>query len=975
MVVAGFVAMTNTLLQSVDFIRADGKLTSGLVPVKGSIAKEIPVDEQATIFEAKSFKHFETKNDRPIIDFVFFRRFSDGRSSQVAAYVVDNSNDKLDDKTLSELHRQVWLQGTTPLLYIAGASQIDILACAREPDFWDKNKQECKYNPAKTFKKDLLTTAGQISDEMKKFSALKLADGTFWDDPDNRKLANYDKAAHQSLIQAIIEADNDIDGENNPIQRRLLLLMVLIKYLEDRKVFPKAWFSGFQKGAKKFLDVLKGDNPNEVYRLLRNLERKFNGEVFDISRLGKHELTDKSLRTFARIVEARTLKNQRYLWEQYSFEHLPVEIISHLYQRFIKDGHGAVYTPPFLAALLLDHTIPYNKMTGKERILDPACGSGVFLVGAFKRLINLWRSKNNWKNPTVYKLKKTLSKCIYGVDLDRNAVDLTAFSLSLAICDALRPKVIWKKLKFDYLRDSNLFESDFFDLLLNFQNGYQNILDKKFDIVIGNPPFESELTEAEKEIDQIAQQQDNSRGKCPDNQVAYLFFEQALTILRPNTGRACLIQPAGFLYNRNINTFRTNIFQKCQIDTIFDFTSIRKLYEADPKTVAVFARAGKHTIDHWIAHWTFRRTVSVKERICFELDHYDRHRISQEQAEADPYIWRTNLLGGGRLGEISKHIRAMRTLAEYLEKNKQENDWDYGEGFIVAKTGRREPAPFLTGQPLLPTNAFTESGIDETQISTVTETHFRSAYTEDRYSAPIVLIKELDSLPVAFRDKGFLAYRHKIIGIHAPRTQVAKLRSLYEILRTNHDIYRFCCTLNGSQLLVGKATAILKQDIDLLPYPKDHKDLKLSFWEKAIQSDVLKYMSDYIRLGQNSQLLREKAKESDIENYSKMFCQMLGSVYDNLHASEPVLLDGLTCQPFYFGDSPELTWLDSDAEANLEKLIYYENHERLRTVRVFRFYDKNVLLIVKPDRLRYWIRSTAIWDADETLRDLYHQGY
>ena len=296
--------MANMVLQSVGFIRADGKPTSGLVSVKKSIAKKLPVDEQATIFEAKSFKY---------IDFVFFRRFSDGRSSQVAAYVVNNSDDKLDKKTLSELHLQIWFQGTTPLLYIAGASQIDILACAREPDFWDKNKQECKYNPAKTFKKDLLITAGQISDEIKKFSALKLADGTFWDDPENRKLANNDRAAHQSLIQAIVEADKDIDGENNPTQRRLLLLMVLIKYLEDREVFPKAWFAGFQKGAKNFLDVLKEGDPEEVYRLLKNLGRKFNGEVFDLSRLGKLRLTKKALGTFAKLVGARTLKNQLYL--------------------------------------------------------------------------------------------------------------------------------------------------------------------------------------------------------------------------------------------------------------------------------------------------------------------------------------------------------------------------------------------------------------------------------------------------------------------------------------------------------------------------------------------------------------------------------------------------------------------------------------------------------------------------------------
>jgi hypothetical protein len=150
----------------------------------------------------------------------------------------------------------------------------------------------------------------------------------------------------------------------------------------------------------------------------------------------------------------------------------------------------------------------------------------------------------------------------------------------------------------------------------------------------------------------------------------------------------------------------------------------------------------------------------------------------------------------------------------------------------------------------------------------------------------------------------------------------------------------------------------------------------LSFWEKAIQEDVLKYMADYIRLGQNSNLLQKEATNKHLKEYSNLFVKMLGSVYDNLKADKPVFLNdsGLICQPFYFGDQPAISWLD-DTGDKLRKLIYYKNHEHLRTVRVLRFYDKNVMLIVKPDRLRYWIRSTAIRDADETLVDLREQGY
>jgi len=976
--------MTNTLLQSVDFIRADGELISGLVSVKGSIAKKLTIDEQAVVVEAKTFKHFETKNDIPIIDYVFFRRFSNGRSSQVAAYVVDNSEDKLDKKTLSELHRQVWLQGTTPLLYIAGASQIDILACAREPDFWDKNKQKCKYNPAKTFKKDLLTTAGKISDEMKKFSALKLANGTFWDDPDNRKLANYDKAAHKSLIQAILEADKNIDGENNPILRRLLLLMILIKYLEDRNVFPyKGWFGKFHKGAKSFFEVLKSYEPKKVNRLQRFLaDEKFNGDIFNINKISREGLTKESLKTFAELIEGKTLDKQRYLWEQFSFEHLPVEVISHIYQYFIKGGHGAVYTPPFLAALLLDYAMPYNKITGKERVLDFACGSGVFLVGAFKRLINVWRSKNNWKNPSVDKLKETLNNSIYGVDLDKNAIDLTAFSLSLAICDALRPNVIWNELQFDYLRDSNLFETDFFKLLLSSQNGTDNILTKKFDIVTGNPPFESELSDAARRVDKNAQRLTPNRGNCPDNQTAYLFLEQALSVLNSATGRVCLIQPAGILYNRNVNSFRTEFFRKCCVETIFDFASIRKLYEAaDPKTVAVFAHNSSPALNHNINHWTFRRTVSVKEKICFELDHYDHHRITQKQAENNPYIWRADLLGGGRLVDISMRFQNLRTLSEYIVK---QQGWVYGEGFIAGekkkknrKKETRKPAPFLTGKPFLPTKAFTDQGIDEDQIDIVTQRLFASPKRKEQFTSPLILIKELDSLPIAFWNEGFLSYRHEIIGIHAPKSEsdTSKLCELYEYLQRHHHFLRFMVTLYGARAFIAKSTSILKQDVDVLPYPEDKKDLSLSFWEQTLCDEAINNMANYIRVGQNSDLLRKSADKKVLCQYSQMFIKMLGSIYDNLKASTPFFWNNLICQPFYFGDSPELTWLDSDAEANLEKLIYYEKHERLRTVRVFRFYDKNVLLIVKPDRLRYWIRSTAIRDADDTLTHLYHQGY
>ncbi len=787
----------------------------------------------------------------------------------------------------------------------------------------------------------------------------------------------YEKAAHNSLINAIVDTDAALDGQRHPQYRRLLLLTILIKYLEDRRVFPEAgWFGRFQKGARTFLDVLEAGNPQSVCRLLRFLEDRFNGDIFRAPGGSDWRLTNSSLRHFAELVEARTIKRQRYLWEQFSFEHVPVEVISHLYQRFVTGGHGTVYTPPMLASLLLDHIMPYPQMTGDERVLDPACGSGVFLVGTFRRLVNVWRAQNDWQRPNVETLNAILARSIFGIELEPGAVDLAAFSLAMALCDALQGKTIWRHLRFNRLRNTNLVEADFFDILTRHRAGESTILGKAFDIVVGNPPFQSTLTEAGTRLNESVRGRD---GKLPDQQAAYLFLEQAPSCLREGA-RLCLIQPAGFLYNRKVESFRRQLLQNYRVDTVFDFTSISGLFRgARSKALAVSLQHTAPNDSDVVAHLTFRRTVSAKERICFELDHYDRHLVPQEVAETDRSVWRTNLLGGGRLLDMVGRARSMRTLAQFIDAKQ----WDCGEGFIAGTNHpkddskkKREEATYLTGRPLLPTNAINETGIDEGQITVVTDTEFQWPRREALFSAPLVLIREHASLPMAYWDKGPLAYRDKIVGIHAESGESEQLRSLFSCLIRHRKAYRFWIIVTGSQELIGRATAVLKADILSLPYPERMRDFEFSFWEQALRDDVLEFMPDLVRLGQNSKLLKTRAGARELQAYAAMFCRMLGTVYHNLRAGEPVFLNGLVCQPFFFGDHAAVDWLDeSDCADHLETLVYEQHHETLRTVRVVRFYDENVLFIVKPDRLRYWIRSAAIQDADETLVDLRDQGW
>jgi hypothetical protein len=921
----------------------------GLVAVTGDVVLD-RIEEQYAIRQAA---------DIGGIDYVFFRRFSDGRSSQAAACVIDNSGDRLNEAQLAEIHRKLWLNGCSPLLYVGWQTRVDVLSCARGPDFWKSSRVE--YDPA-----EKIEVAQQISlalhERVSRFSAYRLSDGTFWDDPENADLAESGKAAHQQLIRAVVETDKEIDGQKFPVLRRLLLLTVLIKYLEDRGVFPDGWFHQFHSGAKSFFDLLHQGSPDTIRQLLARLERKFNGDVFELPET-EHKLTLKDLRRFAELVEARTIGNQRYLWDQFSFRYIPVEVLSHLYQHFAQKGKGAVFTPPMVASLMLDYAMPYATLTGEERVLDPTCGSGIFLVGAFRRLVHFWQSKHSWSQPDVATLKGILKRSIFGIELQDEAVHLTAFSLALAVCDALQPNVIWKELRFDKLVGSNLQIGDFSDWL---KTPRAAVKAEGFSVVVGNPPFLSKLNQAA--IDFRLKQKRSVA--IPDNQMAYFIIEQATSLLN-ETGRLCLIQPHGFLYNEKARTFQKTFISENQVEAILDFTSIRNLYDgADPKTVALLSTKKQPGADHRILHLTFRRTFSVKERIAFELDHYDRHLVTQTVAEKHPWTWRANLLGGGRLQDLTARMDAMPKLRQFLKLK----GWDYGEGFVLAKTGDQQAAPWLTGKPFLPTKTFTDRGIDESKIRTVVAKKFRSAYTEARYSAPLILIKEVETLPCVLWNKGFLAYKHQIVGIHAPRTEERQLRDFYNQFSSNRLTLRAFCAIFGTRALSSKATSILKRDIDVLPWPQDKKGWDLSWWEKTLCEDVVKYAGDFVRLGQNSRLLREQVTADSLKDFSRVFVKMLGSVYSNLRASESGLLDGLAYQAFCFGEKSDLGW-PSDWSGPLQEIVYREHGDALRTVRILRFYERNTIIMVKPDRLRYWISSTAIRDADETLVDLQRQGY
>lgn len=885
---------------------------------------------------------------------VLFRRFSDGRSSQVAAYVVDNEVCQYSKTQLALLHQNVWLSGATPLLYVANSHEVSIFSCAKAAVY--DSKKRWKSEP-----QDVLSVANEVEElaKRKQYSSYRLIDGTFWEDPRNARLVNAKGAAHTVLIEKVRKADNSLKGKENPVARHLLLLTLLLKYLEDRNVIKPEWFGQYVAGATSCIYVYEKGGRAAALAMLQELESRFNGDIFALSENDKSKLSDGMLKKLAEAVDAGVdSRGQLYFWNIFSFEHIPIEVLSHIYQQFADKDEGAIFTPPFVVNLLLDYAMPLASLKGTETVFDPACGSGIFLVSAFRRLVQARLAQKNWETRlSPPELKKLLAESIFGCELQQTAAELTAFSLALAVCDALQPDVIWEELQFDKLLYKNILIGDFSENISEIKE--KTLAGKGFDIILGNPPFMSRLTES------MARYAKQKNFTVPGRQAAYLFLKACLCDILAQGATLCMIQNAGFIYNEGTKKFKKYIFDNFQFEAVLDFVSIRGLFQgADPKAVAVLVRKIKPTQDYFIKHLTFRRTKAAEGKMYFELDYYDHHSIVSTIASQHIWVWKANLLGGGRCFALAKRLSEMPTLNDYV----QSQGWKFGVGLKEGYT--TEEVGFLMGKTLLPTTALTSKGIDQSKLQVIESAFYAAPRTEEHFTKPLFLIHQNEKLYCAYWDKDDLVYKHKIAGVYGAKNTASALKNFST--RFALERKRLCAALQllGAQALVGKATAINKKDIERLPWPRDC-DWSLIPWEEDLLADINE-MSKYVRLGQKSTLLKNAANDSHIQGYQETFLRLMRTSFPDMEACGSGHSDGLRYQAFSFSKAGQFTWEREDWANFVRKTIFCAQGDThsFMSIRLFRYYSEEYVILIKPDRLRYWLRSSAIRDVDDTVVDI-----
>ena len=941
---------------------------------------------------------------------VYFRRFDDDRPPIPQIYIYDLTENEKDDFETADLYKKLWNSGQVPLFFLFYKTEVKIFNCLKPPKV-DRNTEEISSDPFLNIQ--LASRVQKELDKINDFSAKRFDNGTFWTDSKYKNKFKLTETAYLKLLKELKRLrkeviDSSILDKN--IAQKLLVMSILVKYLEERKdekgdtVFPPGFFRDYSNG-KDFISVLKTKGAClQLFDYLSSEER-FNGEIFKWNDEEERKiLKTADLTDFAVFFEGRLEDRQYTFWRLYSFNDLPIELISNIYEEFLESKKGVVYTPPYLVNFLIDEQMPLRDSHKIDfKVLDPACGSGVFLVAAFRRMIHWWRIRNNWKKPdakNLEELKKILKNNIFGVDKHEEAVRLTFFSLSLALLDELSPKVIWEHLKFDNLLESNLISEDFFKLTND------NFFQSGFELVIGNPPFEPKLTTPDAE--KIEKEKRKERPKLPSNQIALLFLDEAMNLCKAGAC-LCLIMPSGpFLYNNNSVKFRKYFLSSYYVPQIIDFTFLSGvLFQSANVAVAVVFAKKQEPIKKELLHVTVRRTKPAKEKLYFELDYYDFHKISYHDALENRLIWKSNLLGGGRLKHLMERFAPLRSLGNFLKKAKTNDGWAIGEGFKVCKKKEEldelvelkenteklsqkekeklnkletkyKKADYLTGKNTLPTEALTEKGIDETRIHILEEEYFERNRERNKliFKGPHLLIKEKvtkDSIPVAFRYDD-LSFRRDIIGIHTPENQIDDLLKIEKRIKNNRTYLFYVAGFSG-RYMVGRATSILKEDIEALPYPRDEIQLELSEIEQILVDDVLDYMLDFRRKGENS-IAEKHVSDKQLKQYSEIYCKVLNSVYKEFKPYKHWETDSFICFQFYYRDTPQIKE-DSlnELEAALHELIQKKYNTNLRIVRMLRMYENNTIYLIKPKQTRYWLRSVAIRDADETFADLVAQGY
>jgi len=391
--------------------------------------------------------------------------------------------------------------------------------------------------------------------------------------------------------------------EKDDIAQRIFGRLIFIRKCEDKQI-------NFDKDDKE-IEMLKEVTTlphSKAYPQLKKIFTKyddvFNSGLFakDVdSDVDKIEIDGKVIKEL--IESTYESKDKNYI---YNFEWIDADVLGNIYEQYlghilkettkqtkIKESHahrreqGIYYTPTDIVEYIVNNTL--GEMLKKKkpeevknlRILDPACGSGSFLIKAFDILEDYYEKNIMEKqlkfdsSSDFYSIKtQMLTNNIFGVDLDHKAVEIAQLNLFLKLAERGHSLPL---LHENIQNGNSLIDDDTIagDKAFKWQERFSSIIqfDKKdqlkdgygFDVIIGNPPYGVQFVEKEREYFKI-----KYPHRDKDINSFVLFVERAIGLIKKD-GYLGLIIPKNFIKTDDYEKIRNLVLRNTSLYVVADF--------------------------------------------------------------------------------------------------------------------------------------------------------------------------------------------------------------------------------------------------------------------------------------------------------------------------------------------------------------------------------------------------------------------
>lgn len=946
------------------------------------------------------------------------------------------------ERQIAQWHEAAWNVGVAPLLWIITPTDVRLYDCYASP---------AKASPQQVATEPLDVFFLQAEDSLRSLDAMcgryATETGAFWSSAIGQRIDRRHRVDRQLLdeINALEDRLTALPPANGlplpdakeetqasrDFAQRLIGRCIFTSYLVDRGIaqsfLPQALSA---EVAGMFATI---DSAFELFRWLRST---FNGDLFPMDDPGaEHQrLSDAHLELLRDFVEGRSLLSGQGRLFRFRFDAIPVDLISSIYQQFARSSaadeahtQGLHYTPVELVHLTLDPV--FEALPATARVIDPTCGSGAFLVEAFRRLV--WK-RTQGKAASRSVVREVLYEQLYGIDINKSALGIAAFSLYLAALELdEEPVQDIQDLKFDRLIGVTLFEADTVHDDLP-----PLVTQRPFDAVVGNPPwtFVKKATVARKR--KAGDIQSSRPRRSPDQEFLWVASR-----LAGDAGRIGMIMKASPFFSKDVHAIQSReaLLRTLHPAALVNLSALRKeglFPDATGPALLFFGRCALVERDDRLLVGSIPWTPDFRRNGVFHVGPGELKSVPLSRVLRTPAMLKAAAFGTARDGWlIEKLERTFPTFEQVLVQARLDAR---GQGFQVEggdinfppdnyySLGVVTPSayrPFRIQPSLL--QRFEYQSLHRTRNPSIFEGplllcpkgNFAAAIEPGRYSASVstgsvlynknffgisfigkdlaaarILSAILNSSVAAFQ----LAFGGSTWGLERPTVEPNDLLALRV-----PDLGKVETTLLEAVLSAEAAAAACPDDAaligaldhavcELYGLERDEAVLategvqrarallfegrvaRMTLVARPSSDDLAAYAGEVVRTV-NAYLRARGKRHLEAVIYPRHIA--VGNAIDGTPGVDAVRFAMVAGAP---SDAPSVH-LGSDAEiARLAALfrgqVSSDVPPYLNERRQLRIYDENALFILKPSEVRYWTRAAGLNDGDAVLADHWIKG-